>query len=95
MTKSLLIEKVAEKIEGLTTKQTAIVIDTIFSSMKEALIKGEKIEIRGFGNFRLKNRKPMKARNPKTSEKIDIPQKRILYFRAGKALRDILNSNKR
>jgi integration host factor beta subunit len=92
MTKSVLIEKVSEKIDSLTRKQTEIVVETVFDSIKEALIKGEKIEIRGFGNFTLKNRRPRKARNPKTGERVDVPEKRVLHFKTGKALREAMNA---
>ncbi len=92
MTKSVLIEKVSEKVEGLTRNQTEIVVDTVFDSIKKALMNGEKIEIRGFGNFRLKTRKPRKARNPKTGESVDVPGKKVLFFKVGKALREALNS---
>lgn len=91
MTKSVLIEKVSEKIEGLTRNQTEIVVDTVFDSIKKALMKGEKIEIRGFGNFRLKTRNPRKARNPKTGESVEVPGKKVLYFKVGKALKESLN----
>ncbi len=91
MTKSVLIEKVSEKVEGLTRNQTEIVVDTVFESIKKALMNGEKIEIRGFGNFRLKTRKPRKARNPKTGESVDVPGKKVLYFKVGKALKEALN----
>jgi integration host factor beta subunit len=93
MTKSVLIEKVAEKVEGLTRNQTEIVVDTVFDSIKKALVKGEKIEIRGFGNFRLKTRNPRKARNPKTGESVEVAGKRVLYFKVGKALKEALNSD--
>jgi integration host factor subunit beta len=92
MTKSVLIEKVSEKVEGLTKNQTEIVVETVFDSIKKALMNGEKIEIRGFGNFRLKTRKPRKARNPKTGESVDVPGKKVLYFKVGKALKEMLNS---
>jgi integration host factor subunit beta len=92
MTKSVLIEKVAEKVEGLTRNQTEIVVETVFESIKKALVNGEKIEIRGFGNFRLKNRKPRKARNPKTGESVEVPGKKVLYFKVGKALKEALNN---
>ncbi len=95
MTKSVLIEKVAEKIEGLTRNQTEIVVDTVFDSIKKALMRGEKIEIRGFGNFRLKTRNPRKARNPKTGESVDVPGKKVLYFKVGKALKEALNSEQK
>jgi integration host factor subunit beta len=91
MTKSVLIEKVAEKVEGLTRNQTEIVVETVFESIKKALMQGEKIEIRGFGNFRLKTRNPRKARNPKTGETVEVPGKKVLYFKVGKALKESLN----
>jgi integration host factor subunit beta len=91
MTKSGLIEKVASKVEGLTVKQTEIIIDTVFESMKDSLARGEKIEIRGFGNFRLRERRPRKARNPKTGESVDVPRKLALHFKMGKALKESLN----
>lgn len=91
MTKSALIDKVAEKAEGLTRKQTEIIVDTVFEGIREALAKGEKVEIRGFGNFRLKQRRPRRARNPKTGDSVDVPAKRVLHFKVGKALKDALN----
>ncbi|MCJ7482175.1 MAG: integration host factor subunit beta [Thermodesulfovibrionales bacterium] len=91
MTKSVLVEKVSERIGSLTKKQTEIVVDTVFDSIKEALVKGEKIEIRGFGNFKPKVRRPRRARNPKTGETVDVPGKRVLHFKVGKALRDAMN----
>lgn len=91
MTKSVLIEKVTEKVEGLTKNQTEIVVETVFESIKKALMQGEKIEIRGFGNFRLKTRNPRKARNPKTGETVEVPGKKVLYFKVGKALKEDLN----
>src|SRR5512142_1915160 len=91
MTKSVLIEKVSEKVEGLTRNQTEIVVDTVFESIKKALMSGQKIEIRGFGNFRLKTRNPRKARNPKTGESVEVPGKKVLYFKVGKALKETIN----
>ena len=91
MTRSSLIEKVAERVEGLTLKQTEIVVETVFDSIKASLAKSEKIEIRGFGNFRLKERQPRNARNPKTGEKVEVPSKMAVRFKAGKALRESLN----
>jgi len=91
MTRSALVEKIAQKVEGLTLKQTEIVVDTVFESIKDALQKGDKVEIRGFGNFRLKERRPRKARNPKTGESVDVPGKKAIRFKVGKALRDALN----
>jgi integration host factor subunit beta len=91
MTKSVLIERVAHKVEGLTSKQTEIVVETVFESIKDALRKGDKIEIRGFGNFRLRERSARKARNPKTGETVEVAEKKAIRFKAGKALREALN----
>ncbi|HMK44518.1 MAG TPA: HU family DNA-binding protein [Dissulfurispiraceae bacterium] len=92
MTRSVLIEKVTEKVEGLTKKQVETIINTIFDGMKDALARGEKIEIRGFGNFRLKIREGKTARNPKTGEKVQVPSKRAIHFKVGKPFHDALNS---
>ena len=92
MTKSVLIEKVSEKSEGLTRNQTEIIVDTVFDCIRNALMKGEKIEIRGFGNFRLKTRGPRKARNPKTGDSVEVQGKKVLYFKVGKALKEELNA---
>jgi integration host factor subunit beta len=93
MTKSSLIEKISEKVEGLSKKQTEVVIETIFESIKETLSKGGKVEIRGFGNFRLRSRNARKARNPKTGESVDVPPKKVPYFKVGKELREMVNRN--
>ncbi len=96
MTKSVLIEKIAEKVSqdvGITRKQTEVVVETIFKSIKEELSKGGKVEIRGFGNFRLRSRKARKARNPKTGEPVDVPPKKVPYFKVGKELREMVNKN--
>lgn len=93
MTKSGLIDKVSENINELTRKQTEIIVETVFESMKEALSRGEKVEIRGFGNFRLKKRRSRTARNPKTGETVEVPPKSIIYFKVGKELREAINRN--
>ncbi len=91
MTKSALIEKIAEKVEGLTKKQTEVVVETVFESIKDALAKGGKVEIRGFGNFKLRSRKARKARNPKTGNPVEVPPKKVPYFKVGKELREMVN----
>ncbi len=94
MTKSVLIEKIAEKVSrsvGITVKQTEVVVETIFKSIKETLAKGGKVEVRGFGNFRLRSRKARKARNPKTGESLNVPPKSVPYFKVGKELREMVN----
>ncbi len=91
MTKSVLIEKIAEKVTGLTKKQTEVVVETVFDSIKEALANGGKVEIRGFGNFKLRSRKARRARNPKTGESVEVPPKKVPYFKVGKELREMIN----
>ncbi|MBI5211986.1 MAG: integration host factor subunit beta [Nitrospirae bacterium] len=93
MTRSDLIESVTEKVEGLTRKQVETIIGNIFDGMKDALSRGEKIEIRGFGNFRLKQRNAKTARNPRTGEKVQVPPKRVLHFKVGKPFHNALNKS--
>lgn len=92
MTRSVLIEKVTERLEGFTKKQVETIINTIFDGMKDALARGEKIEIRGFGNFRLKHRNAKIARNPRTGQKVQVPAKQVLHFKVGKPFHNALNS---
>jgi len=91
MTKSELIEKIAQKRNDLTRKQTEVIVETIFKTIKDELAKGGKVEIRGFGNFRLRNRNARRARNPKTGEAVDVPPKKVPFFRVGKELREMVN----
>ncbi len=93
MTKSDLVEKLADKAANLalTKKQCEEIVDTVFDRMKEALRKGEKIEIRGFGSFTIRVRRSKEGRNPKTGEKVFIPEKRIPFFKVGKELREMVN----
>ena len=86
MTKSELIAVVTEKAK-LNHKETEVIIDTIFDSMTGALCKGEKVELRGFGSFKVKERLARVGRNPKTGEKVEIVQKRALLFKPAKELR--------
>ena len=95
MTKSVLVNKLAEKVSDLTRTQTEIVVDTIIESIQQALIKGDKVEIRGFGNFRLRKRKPRQARNPRTGEQVEVPAKKVVFFKIGKELKEMLNSERK
>jgi integration host factor subunit beta len=88
MTKSELIERLAETNGSLTRKESEAVINLIFDSMGEALRKGEKIEIRGFGSFTVRARDAREARNPKSGEFVSIPAKRVPFFKTGKELRE-------
>lgn len=95
MTKSVLVNLISEKTVGLTRKQAEIIVDTIFDGMKDALARNEKIEIRGFGNFKVKNRKPKIARNPRTGEKVEVSAKRAIHFKVGKPFHEALNPKKK
>jgi integration host factor subunit beta len=90
MTKAELVEEVSEKT-GLPKKQAEIVVNTVFESIVDTLKTGEKIELRGFGSFRIRRRDSRTGRNPKTGDKVDVPAKRIPYFKPGKELRELLN----
>lgn len=91
MTKSVLIDKLAEKVPGFTRKQMEMIVDSVFDGMKDALVKNEKIEIRGFGNFKIKHRKSKIARNPRTGDKVEVPSKRAVHFKIGKPFHNALN----
>ena len=88
MTKSGLIERVAELTPHISKKDTEVVVNTIFDSMTEALKQGERIEIRGFGSFQVKVREAREGRNPKTGEEVQIPAKRTPFFKVGKELKE-------
>ena len=90
MTKAELVEEVS-RVSDLTKKHSEVIVDTVFRSIIEALHRGEKIELRGFGSFRLRKREPRKGRNPKTGDKVDVPPKRVPYFKPGKELKDLIN----
>jgi len=90
MTKAELVEEVAGKT-GLPKKQAEIIVNTVFESIVDSLKSGEKIELRGFGSFRIRRRDSRIGRNPKTGEKVRVPSKRIPYFKPGKELRELLN----
>ena len=92
MTKAELIEEVS-RVSDLTKKHSEIIVDTVFKSIINALHRGDKIELRGFGSFRIRHRGPRLGRNPKTGEKVHVPAKRIPYFKPGKELREMLNSD--
>ncbi len=91
MTKAELVEKVSDKVDGLTKKQTEVIINTIFDSVKDALSKGDKIEIRGFGSFKIRSRKEREGRNPKTGSPVSVPAKKVPFFKAGKELKELVD----
>ena len=91
MTKAALVEEVA-RVADLTKKHSEVIVDAVVHSIINALHRGEKIELRGFGSFRLRRREPRKGRNPKTGDRVDVPSKRVPYFKPGKELKDLINS---
>ncbi len=76
----------------MTKKDAEKLVEIIFDTIIETLNNGEKIELRGFGSFRLRERNARQGRNPKTGETVDIPAKRVAYFKPGKDLKEIVNS---
>ena len=90
MTKADLVEEVV-RVSELSKKQAEIIVNTVFQSIVEALRHDDKIELRGFGSFRLRQRESRKGRNPKTGDKVDVPPKRVPYFKPGKELKDLIN----
>ncbi len=90
MTKADLINIVAKKLD-ITQVQSGIIVEAALRSIVNALQNSQEVEIRGFGSFRFRNRAPRKGRNPKTGEKVDVPPKKIPYFKMGKELKALLN----
>ena len=90
MTKAELVEEVAQ-VATLTKKHAEVIVDTVFQSIVEALQRGEKIELRGFGSFRLRRRESRKGRNPKTGEEVPITPRRVLVFRPSNIMKDRIN----
>ncbi len=90
MTKAELVDEVA-RVVGLTKKQAETIVNIVFDSIVDSLRAGQKIELRGFGSFRLRSRKSRTGRNPKTGEKVEVPSKKIPYFKPGKELKELIN----
>jgi|SRR5579864_2800262 integration host factor subunit beta len=92
MTKADLIEEVSRVVE-MTRKESEVIVESIFDSIVKALRGGDKIEIRGFGSFRTRQRQPRIGRNPKTGTRVDVPAKKIPYFKPSKELKDVVNNS--
>jgi len=90
MTKADLVEEVA-KVTELTRKDSEVIVDTLFESVIKALRTGDKLEVRGFGSFRVRQRNARVGRNPKTGDKVEVPAKRVPYFKPSKELKDLIN----
>ena len=90
LTKAELVEEVA-RVTQLTKKQAEEIVNTVFATIVDSLRSGRKIELRGFGSFRIRSRGARLGRNPKTGERVEVPPKRIPYFKPGKELKEQLN----
>ena len=94
MTKAELVEAVHGQLEGVarvSKRESSELVELVFETIKDALRRGEKIELRGFGSFRLRRRDSRRGRNPKTGDRVDVPPKRVPYFKPGKELKDRIN----
>jgi integration host factor subunit beta len=92
MTKAELVEEVARAAE-LNKRDAEVIVETVFDSIIGALHGGEKVELRGFGSFRTRERGPRRGRNPKTGEPVDVPAKRVPYFKPGKELKEFFTDS--
>lgn len=90
MTKSEFIAELANSIDYLSYKDAAVVVNTFFNSIFEELTRGNKVELRGFGSFKVKKRQARLGRNPKTGNRVDVPEKQVPYFKPGKALKSLV-----
>lgn len=91
MTKRELMEALSLKFENLNIKDAEMAVDTVFDSMTDALARGERIEIRGFGSFHVKTRNPRDGRNPRSGEKVKVSSKKVPFFKVGKELKRRIN----
>src|SRR6266853_2689530 len=92
MTKAELIDDVSHAVD-MTRKDSEIIVETIFESIVKSLRTGDKIEIRGFGSFRTRQREARVGRNPKTGARVDVPAKKIPFFKPSKELKDLVNND--
>ncbi len=91
MTKSELVEAISIKI-NVPKKRAEDVVNAVFESMRDALLEDDRIEVRGFGSFSIRERKAKKGRNPRTGEQVFVDKKKSIHFRPGKELRAIVDS---
>lgn len=92
MNKSELIRNLAER-NDVPMDYATTVVNTFFQSIKDAMVQGDRVEIRGFGSFKVKEYQGYKGRNPKTGQSVDVQPKRLPFFRPGKELKDHLNED--
>ena len=91
MTRSDLVTRLAERFAQLTQRDTEFAVKTMLDAMSDALARGYRIEIRGFGSFSINRRPPRMGRNPRSGESVAIPEKRVPHFKPGKALREAVD----
>ena len=92
MTKADLVEEVVKAAE-VSKKHAETIVNTVFATIVGALKREDKIELRGFGSFRVRRRRSRQGRNPKTGDRVEVPEKRIPYFKPGKELKDLINDD--
>ncbi len=90
MTKAELVEIISEET-GVNKKDTGVIVNLIMDNIGQALIQGDKVELRGFGSFKVKTRRARLARNPRTGDSVDVPAKRVPFFKASNELKGRLN----
>ncbi len=93
MNKSDLINTLAARAKHISLKDMEVIVNEIFNGMTESLRSGERIEIRGFGSFEVRERKPRVGRNPKSGAKVQVGRRRVPFFKVGKELRERINRN--
>jgi len=91
MIRSELIQKIADENPHLYQRDVERIVNTIFSEITNAMADGNRVELRGFGAFSIKERQARKGRNPRTGESVDVEEKHVPFFKTGKLLRDRLN----
>src|SRR5206468_11654647 len=91
MTKADRIEEVS-KLSSLTKKETELIVNSVFDNITDTLAKGDKVELRGFGSFRIRHRNSRKGRDAKTGDSVSVPEKRVPFFKVGKRLRELVNT---
>lgn len=92
MTKKDLIRKIQERLRDCPARDAAVAVNIIFNTMTQALKKGERIDVRGFGNFTVRSRRARKARNPRSGDPVQVEARRTPFFRVGKELHERMNT---
>ena len=93
MTRSDLVEELASQFNQLTQRDAETAVKSILDAMNDALVRGQRIEIRGFGSFSVSHHAPRMGRNPRNGESVAIPQRRVPHFKPGKALRESVDAD--